>query len=92
MRDRSNASRDNKGKIIIFNNMNAISKIPLIVFFAAVFMVTPSRAQLSLENTSSVVKSVQVKRYLYVAVQVYGTTSNMVDTEFWCTTYRIITG
>ena len=48
--------------------MNAISKIPFIVLFAAVLMVTPSWAQLSLENTSPVVKSAQVKHYLYVAV------------------------
>ena len=48
--------------------MNAISRIHFIVLFVAVLMVTPSSAQLSLENTSPVVKSAQVKHYLYVAV------------------------
>ena len=48
--------------------MNAISKIPLLVFFAAVLLATPSWAQLSLENTSPAVKPAKVKRYLYVAV------------------------
>ena len=48
--------------------MNAISKIPFIILFAAVLMVTPSWAQLSLEKTSSVVTTAEVKRYLYVAV------------------------
>ena len=48
--------------------MNAISKIPFIILFAAVFMVTPSSAQFSPENTSPIVKPAQVKRYLYVAV------------------------
>jgi hypothetical protein len=49
--------------------MNAISKIRfIIILFAAVLMVTSSWAQSSPENTSSVVKSTQAKRYLYVAV------------------------
>ena len=57
-----------KAKVFTFDNMNAISKIPFIVFFAAALLITPSWAQLSLENSSSVVKPAKVKRFLYVAV------------------------
>jgi hypothetical protein len=57
-----------KAKVFTFDNMNAISKIPFIVIFAAALMVTPSWAQLSPKSTSPIVKSAQVKRYLYVAV------------------------
>jgi hypothetical protein len=62
-------TRDNKSESFLpLTNMNAISKIPFIILFAAVFMVTPSSAQFSPENTSPIVKPAQVKRYLYVAV------------------------
>ena len=57
-----------KAKVLTFDNMNTISKIPFIVLFAAVLLVTPSWAQLSPKNTQLVVNSAQVKRYLYVAV------------------------
>jgi DNA-binding beta-propeller fold protein YncE len=54
-----------KAKVFTFDNMNVMSKILFIVFFAAVLMVTLSCAQLPPKNTPP---AAQVKRYLYVAV------------------------